>query len=337
MTGWRAMLDDRDYDGIARALMREADYLDFEALADDALSVLRECEAVRVEVQDELASGCGGGGYYQPTPPTIYLHPSTVRRNNFTLLHELGHHLQQQHPEWAFALLDLPEDVRRRAEEEISNAVATITLMAAVESEEESWGDHPAEVMAGLFAATAASRSAILNTVANRLPEKSKWILVLADIEGVVQIARTTYADYGPRKGSRQPGLCALAEEALEGPVRRRFSEGLRYSNGTELHDMLAEAVLDREQRYVFVALKPEQRFGTGKVVSPVYECGNPACGKSFEARWVRRHCDKCGDPHCSFCDRCSCDPVQGRTTCPKCGLTVAPGEIEAGDHDCWG
>lgn len=333
MTDWADLLTKGHYGDIASALI-DGCGLDLLALSESPYRTIEQ--VATIAIQDNLESGCGGGGYYSAQPPTIYLHPSTARRNNFTLLHELGHHLQQHHPEFAFALLDLSPQNRKLAEEKISNEVASRVLLPWSEEPLDARFVHPAELVAGLFATTGASRSATIERVIGLLPQSAKWILVVSDLGGVVEHGHSTYTDFQPAKGSYQPGLKALAEEAMEGPVRRKFHEGIRYSNRSELHDMLVEAVLDHEGRYLFAALTPEARFGTGRVDWPTYECVNPSCGRSFEAKWVRRECDKCGDPACSWCDRCSCDPTNTGVVCNECFLAWTPAEVAAGRHDCY-
>lgn len=333
MTDWSALVAQDRYRDVAMALIDECAEFSLIDLSTDPWGTVSG--SITVSVQDQLVSGCGGGGYYRPEPPTIYLHPATARRNNFTLLHELGHHLQQHHPELGFVLLDLSQHGRKLAEERISDEIASHLLMPLDDGGPHEVVRHPAEVMAGLFASTSASRSAVLRKVVSLLPGNAKWILAVADLAGVVEYAQSTYSDAQPARGSTQPGLAALATEAVDGPVRRRFHEGLRYSKGSELHSMMAEAALDTDGRYVFVALTPEARFGTGDIVWPTFECANAACGRSFERKWVKRYCDKCGDPACSWCDRCSCDPTNTGVLCDRCFMPWAPAEVDAGHHEC--
>lgn len=336
MTDWVRLQSEGRYAQVASLLIEECETVDINALAADAYDVISASTEVAVVLQDRLDSACGGGGYYRADPPTIYLHPSILRRDNFTLLHELGHHLQQFHPEWSYVLMDLAPDAALLAEEEVANAVAVQVLMPWVDDALDARDVHPADVMAGLFATTAASRSAVVQRVAGLLPDSAKWILAVADLDGTVQSAATTYADAQPAKGSEQPGFAALASQAMRGPVRRRFSEGLRYSTGSELHDMRAEAVLDADGRYVFVALTPESRFGTGKLIRPSFDCANPSCGRSFEARNVEHCCSKCGHPACTWCSRCGCDPTDTGKTCLNCNMRLTPVELANRSHECW-
>ena len=334
MTDWTLLEQSGRYTEIAQLLIDDMN-CDLEALAEDPYSVLADSRLVRVEVRDDMGDRCAGGGYYRTEPPTIYLHPTWGRRDNFTLLHELGHHLQQHHIEWGFHLLSLSSAARRLVEEQVSNQIASQILIPAHNDPLKVGMAHPAEVMAGLHTSTSASRSAVVQHVASTLPQNSKWILVVADSAGRVQHAITNYADNQPAKGSQQSGFAALAEEAQDGPLRRPFVEGLRYSNGSELHDMSAEAALDIDGKYVFIALTPQSRFGTGTVIFPEFECTNPSCGRSFTASEARRHCTKCGDPACPLCNRCSCDPLNTGQLCSKCFTRLTPGEVASGSHRC--
>jgi hypothetical protein len=333
MTDWAALQRSGRYDLIAALLIEQCSAFDVDALRQDPYGAIdRSCE-LDVSIQDHLSDGCGGG-YYRPRPPTIYLHRSILRRDNFTILHELGHHLQQHHPEWGFLLLDLSADAAKLTEEGVANQIAIQILMPAIE---ESLGcdAHPADVMRGLYENTVASRSAVLHRVAELMPPTARWILAVASTDGVVEASATTYGDAQPAKGSQQPAFSALAEEALAGPVRRDLLEGIRYTTGSELADMRAEAVLDGEGRYLFVALTPAARFGRGTVVWRTYECTSPACGRTFEARYVRQYCERCGEPHCTWCDRCSCDPTNTGKFCPRCFMLLTPVEVATGSHEC--
>ena len=290
-----------------------------------------------VSVEDALVDdGCGGGGYYRPDPPTIHLHPSIWRRDNFTLLHELGHHLQAQHPDWIYILLDLPA-MTRTVEEAVCHSFAAQVLMPCEDDLNKWWHCHPADVMAGLFETSAASRSAVLQRVLGLLPQTAKWILAVADLDGRVQTSGTTYGDAPPAKGSVQAGFANLARDAEKGPVRRLFVEGVEYTTGSILDDMQAEAVLDHDGRFVFVALTPTNRFGSGKIVFPSYECANPSCEATFGPRNAGPKCKRCAEPHCpNDCGRCACESSTKGKTCPSCFTLLSPAEVINGTHECW-
>jgi hypothetical protein len=337
VTDWEGLQREGRYGEVAALLIEQFTGYDLDALRLDAYGALNRSSEVNLVLQDALTGGCGGGGYYRAEPPTIYLHPSIRRRDNFTLLHELGHHVQQQHPEWAFVLLDLSPHALRLAEETVSNEFAIQVLMPWDGDPLDSRNVHPADVMAGLFENSPASRSAVVHRVARLLPKEAKWILAVSDANGVVESAHTTYADPQPARASNQPGFAALANEAESGPVRRNFAEGIQYATGSQLHEMRAEAVLDPDGRYLFVALTPQARFGTGRMIWPTFECSSPSCGNTFDAKYVKLvWCEKCGDPHCTRCNRCGCDPTDTGRTCPSCNIRLTQAEVELGNHECW-
>lgn len=336
MTEWEALLTRHDYSQIALELIHDCDAFDFEALRTDAYDALSRYAEIEINLRGGLTYGCGGGGYYRPKPPTIYLHPSILRRDSFTLLHELGHHLQITHPQWGFVLLDLPRVARRRTEEEVCDQIASQVLMPWQGGTLVAHECHPADLMAGLFESSNASRTAAMMRVRKLFPDSAKWILAVAELDGRVQSSSTTYSDPHPAKDSVQPGFAALAMEAESGPVRRTFSEGIVYGTGSVLEEMRAEAVLDYEGRYVFVALTPVLRFGTGRIGYPTYDCSNLACGRTFETRYSPNTCEQCGEPRCPDCRSCGCELPGSAKPCPSCFVVMSPGEIANQTHECW-
>jgi len=337
MSVWETLLEKRDSGAIARRLINDCEGFDLEELRDDPYTAFSHSAELSVKLRESLTYGCGGGGYYRAQPPTIYLHPSILRRDNFTLLHEFGHHLQARHPEWAFLLLDLSREPRRRVEEAVCDEVASEILMPWHNGSVVPDDCHPADLMAGFFASCNASRSAVMMKVKKLLPTSARWILVVVDLDGRVQASISTYADPPPAKGSVQQSLVQLAREAMFGPVRRDFPEGIRYSTEGVLDGTRAEAVLDHNGRYLFAALTPAARFGaTTGVVYPTYDCSNPACARTFDSRCSQGLCSRCGEPQCPHCGSCGCEPLDSGQTCPRCFLRISPGEIARGTHDCY-
>jgi Zn-dependent peptidase ImmA (M78 family) len=203
VTDWPRLQHQGRYRDVAELLIDQLFDWDLDALRLDAYGTIDRSQEIALVLQDGLTSGCGGGGYYRANPPTIYLHPAIRRRNNFTVLHELGHHVQQHHSDWAFVLLDLSVHARRLAEESVSNEFAAHLLIPWSDDPLESRDIHPADMMMGLFHDSTASRSAVLHRVAGLLPKEAKWILAVADSDGIVQFALSTYADAQPAKGNR--------------------------------------------------------------------------------------------------------------------------------------
>lgn len=335
--GWDELVAGRDARVIAARIIEECTTFNLAALRDDAFGTLVRSSEITVTIEDGLVNtGCGGGGYYRSSPPTIHLHPATSRRDNFTLLHELAHHLQQSHDQWGFTLMDMPDLVRRKIEEAVCDQFAAQVLMPVCDVDRHATALHPADVMAGLFARSEASRSATLQRVREMLPAESRWLLAVADVGGVVITSATTYDDPPPPKDFVQDGFRRVAAEAMDSAVRREFHEGIEYRTGAVLDDLCVEAALDHEERYVFIALRPTMANGAGTWTYPQRECSNPACEKTFQAKQSSGRCETCQNFKCPHCHRCGCIASEGPTTCTSCFMAYTPSEMASGNHECF-
>lgn len=337
MDGWEDLAVGRDAHAIASRIIAECTTFNFAALRDNPLGAVMGSVGIEVEIEDGLIeTGCGGGGYYRPKPPTIHLHPATYRRDNFTVLHELGHHLQQTHDQWGFTLIDMAERERRDIEEKVCDQFAAQVLMPVSDTDRHATSLHPADVMAGLFARWEASRSAVLQRVREMMPQGARWLLAVSDLDGVVITSATTYDDPQPPKGLVQEGFRRVAVEAVDAAVRREFHEGIEYKTGSVLDGMRVEAALDHEERYVFLALRPTTANGAGTWTYPSRECSNPACEKAFQATSSSGRCETCQDFKCPHCHRCGCTAPAPPEKCGTCFLPYTPAEMASGNHECW-
>jgi hypothetical protein len=337
MDGWDELAAGGDPRAIAARIIEECTTFDLAALRSDPFGTLVRCPEIAVTIEDGLVNtGCGGGGYYRPSPPTIHLHPATSRRDNFTLLHELAHHLQQWHDQWGYTLIDMADHARRKIEEAVCDQFAAQVLMPLGASDRRDASFHPADVMAGLFARSEASRSATLQRVREMLPADARWLLAVADLDGVVNTSATTYDDPPPPKGFVQEGFRRVATEAVDTAVRREFHEGIEYRTGSVLDDLRVEAALDWEERYVFLALRPTSANGSGTWTYPAQECSNPACEETFQAKQSGGRCETCQGFKCPRCRRCACTAPERPTTCTSCFMPYTAVEMASGNHECW-
>lgn len=337
MTIWDRLAADGDTERIAHQLIVECTQLSIPALREDPIGVLDRYAGIKVIYSQEQAeAGCGkGGGYYRTEPPTIYLHPSSSRRTAFTVLHELGHHLQQHHVEWGFSLMDIRDSRQKmKIEEMVCDHFAAEILLPPDQTDEADLATHPADTMAGMFAHSAASRSATLQAVMRRMPPYAKWILCIVNPDGVVTTSQSTYSGYSPPKDHVHPELAQLASEAQSGPIRRGMSEAYTFSTGATLTEMWAEACCDYEGRYTFIALRPAQRFGVGKVREERFVCQNPSCPAELDSTRNLHRCQRCSQPYCPDCGTCSCDPKSTGQQCPECFAELTPYEARHG-HEC--
>lgn len=227
------------------------------------------------------------------------------------------------------------DEVRRKIEEEVSDQFAAQVLMPVGESDRHDASLHPADV-ASLFARSEASRAAIMLRVLKMLPDGSRWILAVADLDGVVTTSASTYDDPQPPKGLAQEGFRHAAAEVLDSSVRREFHEGIEYKTGSVLDDLHVEAALDHEERYVFLALRPTTVNGSGTWKYPVQECSNPLCEETFQAKSSSGRCENCQDFKCPHCNRCACTAPPRPTRCASCFVEYTVAEMASGRHECW-
>lgn len=336
MTDWDKLVSTRDYDGIAEAIIENSPDFDYELLRIDPIGALEDRADLQLIIDSSFPeSDCSGGGYYRRNPAEIYLHPTMWRRDNFTVLHELGHHLQCLCEDWAFAVLDMRTDQQRLFEEGVSHAIAARILLPAESSEQDWESANIAVVMARLYSESQASRSAVLRRVQGLLPANSRWILAIADLNGKVIYAATTYSDAPPAIGSVQPALADLAIRAREAPVVTNLSEAIEYRSRQVLGDLKARAAIDPEGRHVFIALSPHHRYSTGDLFFRTADCANPVCDATFEVNEDIAHCPKCSAPSCPLCNRCDCNSKKSNSVCHECWEVLSPAEVADNSHEC--
>ncbi|MBB1020257.1 ImmA/IrrE family metallo-endopeptidase [Dietzia sp. E1] len=336
MTDWEKLATENKIDQIAQALIDCSTDFDFDKLRTDPIGTLQDRDDIQLIFDRSFSeTDCRGGGYYRQNPPQIYLHPTMWRRDNFTVLHELGHHLQVKHQEWCFSLLDMPRERQRTVEEQVSHAIAARILIPFDDSDRDWEKTNVAEIMANLYAESEASRSAVLLRVKSLMPANSRWILAVSDLGGEVVSSSTTYHDLPPATKSVQSSFAELALQARGGPTITFLSEAIEYRNRSVLGDMRATAALDSEGRYVFVALTPTHRFATGSLGFRSLECANPVCGESFDLRSDTDQCAKCGVAICPACKTCECALRPNAPVCGNCYMVLSPAEVADNSHEC--
>lgn len=100
------------------------------------LEASRECLRTDRPILSTLSGwpdGCSVFGYYEHRthePSVIHVHPSaTFARDSFTILHELGHHVQRQHADWMDVRFEVSRTLGTLWEERVADAFAAELLM----------------------------------------------------------------------------------------------------------------------------------------------------------------------------------------------------------------
>lgn len=316
----------------AAARLRSA--LDADALgllADDPLPAIPQLFDVRLELTDvdPRASGCSVHGTYFDDPPRItVVATASLRRRNFTALHELAHHLIALDDDLADALVVLPRG--REAEEAVCDTFSASVLIPAgvLDATIPPAGPSAADVV-GLYQRTQASRSACCAATARRL--SGEGYVVLADRDGTIRYAAQAHPSFVIPPGTPQPANGVVARAGRTGRLRGQGT--LTYATGTQSPTFHADAVADGE--YVFAVLTHGKPPWGGLDILPDdgprgrhTTCAN--CDRDFEA--YGRPCAACGDDRCPFCKQCGCRWGPREATCPYCGLLANAELIAAGD-----
>ena len=191
-------------------LERERGVVSFSELSDDPFAALETQNEFAVEYTDVAPDGCSVFGYYRASPPTIYVHPSVMgERDNFTLLHEYGHHVQRQHMQWADLWLSLPDWESARVNEAVADSFAAEVLMPE-DRMPFSAGPLHARAIRDAHSGSRASRQALVMRAVELAPGSERAVVAITDLDGRVTFARSTCDEPAPRRGAIQPGLKAI-------------------------------------------------------------------------------------------------------------------------------
>ncbi|MFI7131283.1 ImmA/IrrE family metallo-endopeptidase [Nonomuraea sp. NPDC050153] len=283
-------------------------------------------------------SGCSVAGVYisDAVPPILAVATSTsAGRRAFTVLHELGHHLQQHETTLTDLLLEQPDD-GLALEDAACDAFATEILLpvSLVDRSIGARGPTAVQVL-DLWQASVASRAAACVRAAQRL--SSPGHIVLLEADGKVSFA--TSVGLPPiARGSVQADISTV-REALAGSGRASGHTRLRYRDGIhgdELHAqvvpmgglLLLVAVTDRAPWLKFAPPSP-----ASGPVAPTWVCEHTECGHEFTSFDAR--CRGCGRPPCPECQRCQCPLRVSEQTCSRCFQRLPASVFTAGSAAC--
>lgn len=153
---------------------------------------------------------------YDPQPPRIRYRPHESRRDNFTLLHELAHHLLAQDTEWCFTVAPQLDRQRvgaaRSHEEGIANTFAADVLISPELAAEAFVHGVTSSACAELFKRGVASATACL---VRGLKEPGDRLVMLSDHDGQVWFSSSNGEPFSPGRGVQQPAIADGVTRAL--------------------------------------------------------------------------------------------------------------------------
>jgi len=293
-----------------------------DALATDALAMLDGWDHIVVSRTDEAVTldRCSvAAGYHPGPPPRIFVARSaSLRRAQFSALHEYAHHLIAADVILGRDVFPIFNDGGEHLEEVICDAFAAGILLPLELVEQYIGADGPtAQAVADLFYASGASREACCVRAAQRLPHaghvmlaKGQKALFTATHNQPWRVQRHT--DQGPNH--------LVVHAGRHGQSRRETR--VRYGNGNESDLLWGDAVSAGD--YVFAVFMantaPWQSLSLFRG-SP-QPSGNTSvckvCDWEFVVRGVR--CGGCGGAKCPVHEVCWCDDhTVAERLCQEC------------------
>ncbi len=300
-----------------------------DQLAEDPFAVLESRSDLVVRLVPEARTrptaatlACSVAGVYvdDEVPPVLAVaEAASAGRRAFTVLHELGHHLQRTETALMGLLLEQPDD-GLMLEEAACDAFAADVLLPAdlVDRFIDHRGPTGPQVV-DLWHASTASRAAVCVRAAQRLA--SPGHVVLLDPDGAVSFAASRGLPPLAR-GSRQE-TAATVREAYGRAGRATGRTRLRYRDGI-LGEELHAQVVPMGGYLLLVAVTDAAAWETLSLPAPrpgpvaaARICEHPDCGHEF--RSFDAPCSRCARPACPECGRCGCEPRVRERTCAGC------------------
>ncbi|MEN3539354.1 ImmA/IrrE family metallo-endopeptidase [Microbispora sp. ZYX-F-249] len=303
-----------------------------DRLRTDALAELQTWPEVRVHLVTEAlptAEGCSVAGSYgdEEQPPALcVVRSASTRRRQFTVLHELGHHLQRTDLDLGTAVVLADGD---RFEDDACDLFAARVLLpdSLVASCFDDRTPIPGDIVA-LYRKSSASRAACMVRAAEHL--SSFGAVVLYDAAGVVSFAAARGSVYPPARGSDQ-SQTALVAAALRDPSR---ADGMpftvddtriRYRSGHASGPLYGQATWC--DGYLVAVLvehhAPWRTFSPPRDIIPSRQPQWAECQVCVNSYEVTDICGTCGEPRCPS-GHCECS-LRRERHCERCKLTYGP------------
>lgn len=261
----------------------------------------------------------------------ILYRPTASRRENFTLMHELGHHLVDNNVECLSWLADQPGP--NRVLEQVCDQIAAELLVPA-ELVDQVVGERAldAGVVLDLYDFTEASRSACAIAIARKLPCDGFVLLIK---EGATSIFFAARARDTRPYGWRNDPLPA-AHPLRQDPPPARSLTWWPYPTGSDRREYFMStattggwtvAVLAENNLFNVPGFHIPQLVEEDRGNDAVIAC---RCGYAGKTRmWP---CQRCNKPECPSCGECDCVRRDRQlVACGNCFVKVMPHLIVGG------
>ena len=296
-------------------------------LREDALAELRSWTDVQVLDIDENndVDGCSAAGTYNfhTSPPTLGVVKSqSYRRRQFTVLHELGHHLQKSDAKLAVAVRRVGKDHNLFEDAACDSFAAKVLIPDSIGVEFGGRSPSAADVIL-LFDSTSASRAACSVWCAERLG--TNGVVIVLDRRGFVSFASPHGECVPPAKGSNQSSTPLISAALRSGSSARTENTFIMYQNGSEGRKLYGDAEWSGDY---LIAVLVMDRAGWLAFAPPRMEPGRyggftsrcSVCNDRLDSSQICPICkySKCQSGHCK------CPAIQERV-CQMCFMSLHP------------
>ncbi|WP_374070169.1 ImmA/IrrE family metallo-endopeptidase [Rathayibacter sp. SD072] len=287
-------------------------------------------------VPREYAQGCSVAGGYRWDPPTLLVTESmSTRRQQFTALHELGHHLQKTDLSLGTTVVAHPRP--EEFEDACCDAFAARILLPDDLVALHAPSGPTAVGAAGLFDSSNASRAAICVRLAGAL--QSPGVVAVLDSTGTVSFAAAQGGIFPPARGSDQrENPLVRSALAANDPARALMLNDAQiwYQSGHSSIRLYGQAAWSGDRLFLV-----QVEYGASWL-----QYSPPRDGTAERARNWREQCEHCGvrfttsfrcprcrQPRCPA-GHCSCT-TRALRTCRECFLEKTSALFPAGSATC--
>lgn len=294
-----------------------------DALAASAWSELEHWDGLQLRLvpdsQTDERCSVAGGYVHTTVPPTLTVTNSlSPGRRSFTVLHELGHHLQKNNIPLARAVRSQPADTDvfedAACDAFAARVLITDDILAAVLTDRSP----TAATLARLFEETEASRAACCARAVEYLG--TRGVVAVIDKTGRVRFARGHGDVIGPARGTDQSDSPLIKAALASSADARHDHTYFTYRTGNRSSEMygdaawagdylLVVAVLDRPGWKAFAPSRDIPRAYVPKLDGWCEICQEPFT--------VTDRCTGCGQGRCPA-GHCGCSTAKEKT-CDRC------------------
>jgi hypothetical protein len=299
---------------------------------EDPEGVCEHMDDVELVVQSGPVGGaCAVGGLYVLGGPRARIVVRMVgnRRDGFTVLHEVAHHLQYIDEEWSLiARPSMPEGKERLVAEKVADAFAATVLIPDGHAASAFAGGVTAAAVRELFRTSAASATACC---VRALGQPGQRLVMLTTQDGRPWYADSHGTPLNPGRKLAQPLVAKAVERADDtGTARLRGGGGIVYSTGRTDTDLAVDVAVEDGMVFMVAISTPHDSRVDLELRSELF-CGH--CDEVYTAEHSTRRCGDCGSWECPGCGRCDCE--QPATYCQGCYIQLPLARAHAGLGRC--